>query len=239
MTDLLTEALDAHGGLDRWNALTRMEADLSIVGAIWHLKSKPDFFSTVRLEAATGAQEVVLSPVGAPGRRSVFSDDTIRLETDDGRVLETRPQPEASYAGQTLETPWDDLHAAFFATEALWTYFTTPFLYTYPGFATEEVAPRHEDGEEWRGLRVTFPDWVKSHTRFQTSYFGPDGLLRRHDYTVDLLGGATGANYALDIEEFDGIKVPTRRRIWAYDEHGEKVPEPLLVSVDVLAMRYS
>ena len=101
------------------------------------------------------------------------------------------------------------------------------------------MAPRTENGETWRGLGVTFPDYIHSHTGYQTSYFGSDGLLRRHDYTVDLLGGNTGANYAFDIREFDGIQVPTKRRIWAYDDQHEKVPEPLLVSVDILALTFS
>ncbi|MGW2787896.1 hypothetical protein ACWC3X_43120 [Streptomyces populi] len=239
MTSLLNEAVEAHGGLARWNGITGLEAELSITGAIWHVKSKPDFFKNVTLRAATQKQHVVLSPVGASGRHTVFQDDTLALKTAAGEVLERRKNPESSYVDQTLQTPWDDLHGAFFATSALWTYFTAPFLYTYPGFRTEEVEPRHENGEVWRGLQVTFPEHVRSHTRHQTSYFGPDGLLRRHDYTVDLLGGATGANYALDFKDFDGIKVPTKRRIWAYDENRDKVPEPLLVAVDVLSLRFT
>jgi hypothetical protein len=63
---------------------------------------------------------------------------------------------------------------------------------------------------------VTFPDTVKSHTRKRISCFGPDDLLRRHDYTVDILGGATGLNYASDYRDVDGIIiVPTKRRVYA------------------------
>ncbi|MBB2943442.1 hypothetical protein FB565_003155 [Actinoplanes lutulentus] len=239
MTGLLDEAVRAHGGLDRWNDLTTVTADLSITGAIWQVKSKPDFFTSVRLRAATHREEVTLEPVGGPGRRTVFRGDTLTLLTEAGDIIETRPDPETSYAGQTLSTPWDDLHAAFFATTALWTYFTTPFLYTNPGFTTEEVAPRYENGEQWRGLRVTFPGHIHSHTREQTSWFGPDGLLRRHDYTVDLLGGATGANYATEFRDVGGIMVPTRRRIYAYDDRHDAVPEPLLVAVDVLDVSFA
>jgi hypothetical protein len=57
--------------------------------------------------------------------------------------------------------------------------------------------------------------------------------MRRHDYTVEILGGATGANYALDYRKCQGIQVPMRRRIYAYDEKSAKVPEPLLVSIDI------
>lgn len=61
----------------------------------------------------------------------------------------------------------------------------------------------------------------------------PDGLLRRHDYTVDILGGATGLNYASDDREADGLMFPTKRRVYAYEGDYQLVPEPLLVAVDI------
>ena len=54
---------------------------------------------------------------------------------------------------------------AYFTGEALWTYLTMPFLYTWPGFVTEEIASIEVDGETWRRLKVTFPEHIKSHTR--------------------------------------------------------------------------
>jgi hypothetical protein len=44
----------------------------------------------------------------------------------------------------------------------------------------------------------------------QISCFGPDGLLRRQGYTVDILGGAPGLNYATDYREVDGIIIPAK-----------------------------
>jgi hypothetical protein len=44
-----------------------------------------------------------------------------------------RNDPRRAFEGQSYETPWDDLHIAFFDSYALWTYLTIPFLYTYPG----------------------------------------------------------------------------------------------------------
>jgi hypothetical protein len=70
-------------------------------------------------------------------------------------------------------------------------YLTSPFLYTYPGFESEKIEPWQENGEEWRRLKVTFPEYVASHTKTQITHFGPDGLMRRHDYTVDILDAPT------------------------------------------------
>jgi hypothetical protein len=67
---------------------------------------------------------------------------------------------------------------------------------------------------------------------------GPDGLRPRHSYRVDAIGGATGANYAFDYREFGGIKVPMSRRIYAYDPARRKVPEPLLVSIDITIVTF-
>ncbi len=155
------------------------------------------------------------------------------MERPDGTVIQSRENPEESFRGQERETPWDDLHVAYFQGEALWTYLTTPFLYTYNGFVSEEISPIQVDGEQWRRLKVIFPDQIKSHTHEQISCFGPDGLLRRHDYTVDILGGATGLNYASDYRTINGIVFPTKRRIYAYEGDYQLVKEPLLVSIDM------
>jgi hypothetical protein len=130
------------------------------------------------------------------------------------------------------------LHATYFCSYALWTYLTIPFLYTYPGFSVKEISAWNENGEEWRRLKATFPESIASHTNEQVSYFGPNGLLRRHQYTVDVLGGAQGLNYAYDYRNFDGIKVPTRRRIYGEDRSGHQISNPVLISIDISEMEF-
>jgi hypothetical protein len=237
--DLLTFALEAHGGLDRWNAFTTLQAEVSIGGAIWDFKQQPGLLRDKIFEINTHAERVTITPFTAPDKRSVFEPDRLFLETLDGAVVEARNDPEAAFAGQAFETPWDKFHVAYFASEALWTYLTLPFLYTYAGFECEEIEPWNENGEQWRRLKVTFPDYIASHTKTQITHFGPDGLMRRHDYTVDILGGNSGANYSTNYRDFQGIKMPTTRRIYAYDGAMQKVPEPLLVSLDFGALTFS
>ena len=165
--------------------------------------------------------------------------DRLVLETLDGAIIESRDDPEAAFAGQTQETPWDKFHVAYFASEALvdLSHLTVPLH--LPGFESEEIMPWHENGEVWRRLKVTFPGYVASHTKTQITHFGPDGLMRRHDYTVDILVGVSGANYASDYRKVQGIMMPTRRRIYAYDQTMQKVPEPLLVSLDFGTLTFS
>src|ERR1700689_754282 len=239
MNDLLAIALEAHGGIERWNKFKTLRAELSIGGAIWQIKQQPGLLTDKIFEIRTHEEHLTITPFTQPGLRAVFVPDRQMLETLDGQVVETRDNPETAFADQTLETPWDKFHVAFFASEALWPYHTLPFLYTYPGFECEEIDPWEEDGEQWRRLKVTFPDRVVSHNKTQITHFGPDGLMRRDGYTGDILGGATGANYSTNYRDFQGIKMPTTRRIYAYDESMPKIPEPLLVAIDFRTLTFS
>jgi hypothetical protein len=232
MDELLNLAVKAHGGLERWNEVKSVRMQASITGAIWHVKGKPDYLKNIVMTADTKS-ELVTTEFPGQNKLSIFVPNRIVMEKLDGTVIGTRDEPERSFEGHKRETPWDDIHVTYFSGEALWTYLTTPFLYTYQGFKTEEIASIQVETETWRRLKVTFPDYIKSHTREQISCFGPDGLLRRHDYTVDILGGATGLNYASEYRDVDGIIFPTKRRIYAWEGDYQLVKEPLLVAIDV------
>jgi len=232
MSDLLDLALKAHGGLDRWRQIRSIRVAASITGAIWFVKSQGDVLKDVVLTADTRTERLVVDFPGQD-RRAIFEPSRIVIQRADGTPVCALDNPEQSFAGQQRETPWDEIHVIYFVGEALWTYLNTPFLYAQDGFATEEIAPIEVKGEIWRRLQITFPDRIKSHTRTQISCFGPDGLLRRHDYTVDILGGATGLNYASDYRDVGGIIVPTKRRIYAFQGDYQPVWDPLLVRIDM------
>lgn len=57
--------------------------------------------------------------------------------------------------------------------------------------------------------------------------------MRRHDYTVDVLGGASGAHYIHDYREVGAIMVPHRRRVYPRGIDNQQLPKPLLVSIDI------
>jgi hypothetical protein len=232
MNELLSLAIQAHGGLERWNKVNAIRIAAAITGGIWYVKGKGDFLKNVILTIDTKKEHVTVDFPGQ-NKRAIFQPDRVVIETADGTLIEARDDPKKSFAGQLRESPWDDIHVTYFVGEALWTYLNTPFLYTHEGFATEEIPSIQVEGETWRRLKVTFLDNVKSHTREQISCFGPDFLLRRHDYTVDILGGATGLNHASDYRNVDGIIVPVTRRVYAYEGGYQLVKEPLLVAIDM------
>jgi hypothetical protein len=232
MPELLDIAVAAHGGLARFNQVSSITIEVSITGGVWYVKGQPDVLKNIVMVVDTRRERVTTSFVGQD-RTTIFEPDRVVVQSADGTVLEASDDPEGSFAAQTADTPWNAIHVAYFSGEALWTYLNTPFLYTQARFAKQEIDSIEVDGERWRRLKVSFPDEVKSHTREQIFCFGPDGLLRRHDYRVDVLGGATGLNYASDYREVDGLMFPTTRRVYGYEGDYQLVPEPLLVAVDI------
>jgi hypothetical protein len=237
LDNLLQFALEAHGGLNAWNKLQSLHANASIGGALWDLKQIPGLFKNTHVDLKLRNQHVVTHLVD-DDERIVFIPNRVALESESGNILDTPLDPRSAFAGHSADSKWDKLHAGYFSSYALWVYLTTPFLYTYPGFEAQEIEPWYEDGERWRVLQVTFPDGYATHTRTQYSYFGEDGLLRRHLYTVDVLGGAQGANYASEYRAVDGVMLATRRRVFAYDEARQKVPQPILVSIDLSEIHF-
>jgi hypothetical protein len=238
MPDLLASALAAHGGLARWNSLTSVRADLSVTGAIWAAKGRAEVFRDVAVEADLHRQRIVLTPASWEGRRADYRENVLSLLDGEGRVLQRSDDPAAMFAQPASDDPWTDLQAAYCASQVLWTQLTLPFVYTHPGVVMAEVEPRVENGETWRRLQVDFPGDITALSARQTSAFGPDGLLRRHEFTVDILGGATAVLYATDMRVLGGIAVPTRCRVYAYDANRDRVPQPMLLAVDVRALEF-
>ena len=230
--DLAKLAIEAHGGLERWNRFTTVSVHGINGGVLWGAKGKAGVLGDVTVTVDLRNEKVSHWPFGSPDRRSRFEPQRVALENANGEVLEELRQPRSSFKGHTLETPWSDLQLAYFAGCAMWTYLNTPFLLVRPGVESEELEPWQEAGETWRRLKVRFPADIATHGTEQTLYFDRQGLLERHD-DVEISGGTGAAHYVSDLKEFSGIVFPTKRRIFARQPDGHSVPEPLVVSIDL------
>jgi hypothetical protein len=233
MHDLLERVLAAHGGSDRWSTFNEVSTTVVTGGDFWATKGITT--DDIRRRATAGIQRewATLAPFGNPDWQMTFRPNRVVIEARDKSIVAERDDPKSAFAGHGLETPWDPLHLAYFNGYALWTYLTTPFLLAMPGFQVEEAEPWHEEDETWRVLRATFPSEIASHCRVQDFYFGPDFLLRRHDYQVDVSGGFLAAQYIYDVREFGGFIFPTRRR--AHPRLANRQPDRsrTLVSIDL------
>ena len=91
-----------------------------------------------------------------------------------------------------------------------------------------------DDGDQFRRLEVTYPGDIATHGSIQTFYIDESGLIRRHDYTAEVLGGIAAAHYLSDYIELQGIKIATKRRVYQLLENKTVLkPDPLLVSIDL------
>ncbi|MFD0502495.1 hypothetical protein ACFQ0G_05050 [Streptomyces chiangmaiensis] len=84
-----------------------------------------------------------------------------------------------------------------------------------------------------------FPARHRRHSTQQDFYFGPDHLLRRHDYHVDIAGGFAAAQYVYDTVEADGIRLPTKRRAYRRDADRRPILGQTMVSIDVSNLRFT
>ncbi|MRX07033.1 hypothetical protein GJ697_04200 [Pseudoduganella sp. FT25W] len=239
MNNLLNHAIQAHGGLDRWNAFSTLSAHLSQGGVIWPLKGKGGMLDEVDIRIQLHQPWTSHSPFGAPERRTAVTPQQVRIETAAGAPIEETLAPRASFDGHQLDTPWSDLQLAYFVGYAIWNYFTMPFTLARPGFAVTELAPWQENGQVWQRLQVTFPADVATHSPVQTFYFSADGLLRRHDYEVAISGGAPAVHYLSEHVTVQGITLPTKHLIYVRDADGGHQPEPLVVSIHASAIRFA
>jgi len=213
---------------------------MSIVGLLWARKGWPEVLKSVRVEADIPGQQLRYKPFTAQGLRSFYRPDIVAIErADDGTRLQERANPRISFEGHTPTTPWDALQLAYFSGYAMWNYLNAPFMFALPGFVAEEVEPWNENGESWRRLKVTFPDSVPTHSSVQVFYVGSDGLMTRMDYVADVAGGIPTAHYMSDYFDFDGIKIPTKRRAYRRNEDNTPTASGPGVSIDISNVKFS
>jgi hypothetical protein len=189
------------------------------------------------LTVQVGEPRAVMDPFPRPGQRAVFDRGEVRIEREDGEVLCSRPHPRAAFSGLSglrRNLRWDPLDSAYFAGYAMWNYLTFPHLLTRPGVEASEGEARDEDGSEWRRLEVRFPQGFHTHSARQTFYLDARGLLRRHDYVAEPVGGwARAAHYCAEQIEVSGLVFPTRRRVVPIGRRDRPLRFPTLVSLEL------
>jgi hypothetical protein len=233
MSELLSRVLEAHGGVERWRAFDTVRAMFVSGGGLLPMKGL-DVVARP-LEGIANVHEETLRIPGyrRPEWNMTFTPERVVIEAANGELVEERTNPRDSFAGHTLTTPWDLTQLAYFNGYARWTYLTTPFFMAMPGFDVTEIEPWKEGSETWRVLRVRFPQNIVSHSAEQEFYFGPDFLLRRHDYRLEIAGGTPIAQYVHDIVESNGFRFPSKRRAFVRGAGSQPIRDLLLIAIDL------
>jgi hypothetical protein len=235
MNELLDNVIAAHGSAQCWRSVSTITARGSAHGLL------PKRFPGNKLAHFTVQVDVakprtVLHDFPHAGQRAVFDRGDVRIESGDGEQLATRTDPRSAFFGRSgirRNVRWDPLDLAYFAGYAFWNYLTAPLLLTRDDIVIAEGRPWQESGQQWRRLHATFPEQIDTHCRQQTFYVDAAGLIRRHDFVAEPIGGwASAALYCDQHREFDGLTFPIRRRVLPRGPGGRVLPWPTLLALD-------
>jgi hypothetical protein len=233
-TAILQTSIDVHGGMKYWNALEAIEADISANGFLFTAKHCTPL-NHVRMRASVKEAKFSFLDFPKPGQTAeLIGNEEVRILDQSGIVIARRERPRAAFRGIRHFFFWDALDFIYFGGYATWNYLTTPFLLMQDGFKHDLLGPFHAGGRSLTKIQVTFPEHVPTHSRRQVFYFDNEKLLRRIDYTAEVVGiWAHAAHLCEEYKTFGGLKVPTRRRVYPLFSRSKPYPLPLLVAIDV------
>src|SRR4051812_24727495 len=120
MSDLLDLAIAAHGGWERWQQVSKLDAQINAGGAVWHIKGWPDGYPDVRCTVLAHRQHAEYFPFLKRGQHGVYEPGRTTILTDDGAIIGERASPRSSFEGHTIPTPWDQQHLIYFTGYAMW-----------------------------------------------------------------------------------------------------------------------
>lgn len=201
---LLEEAIAAHGGMERWHEISSIDVALRAAGPALSAKGQGQALRDLRATADPRRPHVELHGLGT------FDADV--------------PRP----ARMATRMRWGSEDIVHFAGYALWGYLAVPFVLADGDVRVREL-PR-------RRLQADFPDRIPAHSRRQTFHFDPEARLVRLDYTAEVFFGPFGRaeHRCAGHEWFDGLLVPTRRRVTP-----RGLPGPTLIGIEVRELRAS
>jgi hypothetical protein len=188
---LLEECLAAYGGLDRWRAEEAVEVRVSARGLAFFMKGNRRPLIDARARVRTSGQHVEFFDWPRPGATALLTSEQVRIGD------ERRAQPR-------FGRRWDELDFVAFGGAAMWTYMSLPFVLA--DWGAEELPGRR--------LRFRVPEPIRSHCREQTLHLDDSCLIAKHEYVAESFGQwARAMHMSSRFETFDGLPVPTRRRV--------------------------
>jgi hypothetical protein len=198
-------AAERHGGWTRFAALSSVTLEMLELGG-WLVRAKGCGRSWQRPGRVTvWPHECRVQLHDWSGGDGIFDRGDVRLEAA-GAVVAASADHRATFAGARKRRRWQPLDALYFFGYALANYLAHPFLLSHA---------RYLDGDA-SSLRVAFAEGWPAHCSVQRFWFAEDGLLLRHDYVAEIVGGwARGAHFVEDYVEVDGLWVPRVRRVQA------------------------
>lgn len=95
MNALAQKIIDAHGGLNTWNAFTSLTAHLRQDGALWHLKGHGGKLDETNVTVGLRDEWASHHPFGAEGNVTRFQPGKVEIKDGAGKALEELNAPRA------------------------------------------------------------------------------------------------------------------------------------------------
>jgi len=235
--DILEKVIEAHGGARRWQELAAVDAIISVRGFLFTAKRRP-ILNRVRVRASTREPRFIFYDFPRAGQTGELNGDKeVRISGPDNRIVSSRMQPRTAIRSLRRQFYWDDLDFIYFGGYATWNYLVTPFLFLREGFNFAALEPLSGIDYPFR-LQVSYPDDLPTHCKKQILYFDRNYLLRRLDYTAEVVGRwAHAAHLCEKYQDFEGIKIPTTRRVRPLFIGSRPLPGPTIVALDIHEFR--
>ena len=114
---LLAKVLTAHGGLESWERVRSLKADIVLGGPFWSMLGWGH--AELKLTASLDArhEHITLAPFTAPDRIAVFDvkPERLSIQTTHGVLVEQRDDPRSSFPPfDPRTTRWDPIQVAYF-----------------------------------------------------------------------------------------------------------------------------
>lgn len=231
---VVNESVEAHGGPNYWNSLEALEAEISARGSLFTAKRRP-VLRRVRMRAAAHEPRFSFYDFPKPGQTAELIGNTeVRILNAEGKIIGRRENPREAFRGLRRIFFWDDLDFTYFGGYATWNYLTAPFLLMRKGFEFKALEPLPGALAPLARVEVMFPDDIPTHSQKQIFYFDDQRLIRRLDYTAEVVGGwAHAAHLCEEYRTFNGIKAPARRRALPLFFGNHPLPGPKLVELEI------
>ena len=97
MNALLSEVLEAHGGLERWRKFTTLSATIVTGGELWGFKGLVQDADPRRMTIDLHREWGSVDPFGDPDWLTDFTPDRIAIVARDGKTIAERSDPRAAF----------------------------------------------------------------------------------------------------------------------------------------------
>jgi hypothetical protein len=214
---LLEAAIRRHGGWDAWRALRTLTVEPKVLSGMlpWLKGLGKTFGLPRRAEIRPHDEMAIFVDYPTRGARGTFERGRLSLADDRGTVVAFAADGRLTFRGwRERQRRWSPADALYFFGYALTHYHALPFTLGR-GRPVGTCRVRYE-GRTLTGIEVALPPELHTHSPRQTFYFEEDGLLRRHDYVADIVGGwAQGAHYWRDFVTVAGLEMARVRHVVA------------------------